>query len=126
MPKMGGKFLSGGVNGGGRPNQGKSGVADEKSRSFCQLTRRPSGRIFAWAAVVLLACALALAGCGRKGDPVPPINKREPVKEKSYLLPDTSDGEMLAVVNTKHEIRISKQIRNSNVRMTETSLHWIA
>ena len=35
-----------------------------------------------------MAGALALAGCGRKGDPVPPIDKREPVKEQSAVPAD--------------------------------------
>jgi predicted small lipoprotein YifL len=85
MTKMGGKFLPGMFTGGGWPDHRKSGFVAATSPYFSRLTRRYSRRIFAWAAVVLLAGALALAGCGRKADPVPPIDKREPVKEQSAV-----------------------------------------
>jgi predicted small lipoprotein YifL len=70
------------------------------------LTERPAKR-FIGLVIVLLAGLLLLAGCGRKGDPVPPIRKREPVKEQSKLRPAGAGQGLAAEVNSKPEIRIS-------------------
>lgn len=35
--------------------------------------------------MVALLCVFSITGCGKKGPPVPPVDKREPVKEESRL-----------------------------------------
>ena len=44
----------------------------------------PRGIVRSLLAAVLIS-GVALAGCGRKGPPVPPVDERKPVKEESRL-----------------------------------------
>jgi predicted small lipoprotein YifL len=64
--------------------------------------------------IVALLYVFSATGCGKKGPPVPPVDKREPVKEESRWQPPGKLNRSILTLNSKHEIR------NSNDRMTKT------
>ncbi|MCF8081040.1 MAG: hypothetical protein K9K88_17315 [Desulfobacterales bacterium] len=63
------------------------------------LSGRYSGRTLPVILIVALLCVFSATGCGKKGPPVPPVDKREPVKEESLLRPPAMDvQDMMALV----------------------------
>ncbi len=82
-------------------------AGSRSKRRKCALPGRFPRCIFVWLAAVAVAASISLAGCGRKGPPVPPVDKRAPVKEETGLLHKNRSQWELEKVNSKHEIRNS-------------------
>ena len=80
------------------------------------LQPRPARRLwgqagFPLAAVIVfvLTWAFFATGCGKKGPPVPPVDKREPVKQESLWRPPANACERILVLHSKLEYRSLKR-----------------